>query len=380
MNLARFLRAYFISAIVTLIIAASPASAGSKLWIGDSAGNLGTVDVQTGTVTIIGNMSNTIMVDIAFSPMGDLYGIGNGLLYAIDPTTAQIYPLGNTGGGNSLTFYTDGTLYSASNALYKINRYNGASTLIGSGGASYASSGDMAFIGPNLYLSSAVGSDTLVRLNPADGHATVVGPIGFGAVYGLAYDGTTLYGVTGTKIIKINPTTGQGTLVLDYSGHGLGAAYGTAFFGEATRPCVCEDIEAEKSQHGSTYTLSVKNKGSTISGLAKIEVVELVPPGLTVTNINAPGWTCSPATPVVGPDAITCSYFIPASSLFGQGQSLPNIVLSTRGTPQCPNCMRIRLFKPHDPTQKDADMVKDWDLAQESNGDNNVSCVGGPGH
>lgn len=375
------LPAYLTGAVfVLLVVFTGAASAGSKLWISDPAGNLGTVDVGTGAVTIVGNMSNIFMLDIAFSPSGDLYGIGNGQLIAIDPTNAQVYPRGTTIGFNSLTFYTDGTLYSAGNSLYKINRYNGSFTLIGNGGAPYASSGDIAFVGPTLYLSSAggIGGDTLMRLTPADGHATVVGPIGFSSVWGLAYDGSTLYGVSGTKIISINPANGQGTLVLDYAGHGLGPATGTAFMNEAARPCVCEDIEAEKRQEGSTYTLSVKNKGSAIIGLAKIEVVELVPPGLTVTNINAPGWTCSPAAPVVGPDAITCSYIIQASTTLGSGQSLPPIALQTNGTPLCPNCMRIRLFKPRDPTVHDPASVT-WVLAQESNADNNVSCVGVPG-
>lgn len=43
------------------------ASASPILWVGDSDGTLGTVDVASGTDTVVGEMPVT-MIDIAFDP------------------------------------------------------------------------------------------------------------------------------------------------------------------------------------------------------------------------------------------------------------------------------------------------------------------------
>ena len=57
----------------------------------------------------------------------------------------------------------------------------------------------------------------------------VVGPFGFGSVFGLATAEGVLYGVGGTQIFGVDPTTGDGTLVLSYGGKALGQALGQSF-------------------------------------------------------------------------------------------------------------------------------------------------------
>ncbi len=47
--------------------------------------------------------------------------------------------------------------------------------------------------------------------------ATLIGPVGFSSVTDIAWDGTTLYGITGGQLISINTTTGAGTLIGNYS-------------------------------------------------------------------------------------------------------------------------------------------------------------------
>ncbi len=63
----------------------------------------------------------------------------------------------------------------------------------------------------------AVDNAQLLELDPATGHGTVIGPIGFADVDGLAFQpGTeTLYGVTygSNKLLRIDITTGHGTVV-----------------------------------------------------------------------------------------------------------------------------------------------------------------------
>lgn len=216
------------------------ASAAPILWVGDSSGNLGTVDVATGTANVIGNMG-TQMTDIAFDPSGNLYGITFNQLYSINKTTAASTLIGNlTTVANSLVFGSSGTLYTANSALYTVNVLTGAATLVGNGGASYNSSGDLAFIGGELFLSSSPG-DNLVKLDMSTGAGTLIGGIGFGSVFGLATDNNiNLYGLSGTSVLSINSTTGVGTLGVNYAGQGLGAAWGSAFFTESCTGGQCQ--------------------------------------------------------------------------------------------------------------------------------------------
>lgn len=207
------------------------ASAAPILWIGDSSGNLGTIDVSNGNVNVIGNMGQ-VMTDIAFDPSGNLFGITFNQLFSIDANTGISNLIGNLGTSlNSLVFGSDGTLYAANSGLYTINTSTGSASLIGNG--SYGSSGDLAFIGNDLFLSSG-GGDNLVNINTTTGAGTVVGNIGFGGVFGLATDNNIdLYGVVGTSVISIDTITGAGSFLVDYAGQGLNVAYGSAFFEEA---------------------------------------------------------------------------------------------------------------------------------------------------
>jgi len=221
------------SALTGILLFCSSAFAGPLLWVGDSDGTLGTVDVATGNATVIGQMGVT-MTDIAFDPSGNLWGITFGQLYQINSTTAAITLVGNLGTSlNSLVFGADGTLYGANSSLFSINTSTGVASAIGGGGG-YSSSGDLAFIGGNLYLSSSGATDNLFMLNTTTGVGTLVGSIGYGAVYGLATDNNIdLYGITGTNVISINTVTGVGSLLVNYAGTDLGVAYGSAFYSES---------------------------------------------------------------------------------------------------------------------------------------------------
>lgn len=63
-------------------------------------------------------------------------------------------------------------------------------------------------------------SSNLYTVNPATNVVTLVGPTGFGGITDIAWDGATLYGITGSSLIQINVTTGAGTLI---GNHGTGA-------------------------------------------------------------------------------------------------------------------------------------------------------------
>jgi hypothetical protein len=93
----------------------------------------------------------------------------------------------------------------------------------------------LAFAGSTLYESGVSGaSDALVDVNTG----TVIGFFqtssisSFNGVFGLADDGTTMFAVNGTEIYSVNLSNALLSPLADYSGHGLGAANGTAFLAE----------------------------------------------------------------------------------------------------------------------------------------------------
>lgn len=236
MHFVRAIRHFCVLGLLGLWV--GQVNAAPILWVADSGSRLGTVDVATGDVTVIGSMG-TIMTDIAFDPSGQLYGISFTSLYRIDKNTAAITFVGGLGTvANSLVFDSAGTLYTANSNLYTINTSTGAATLVGGGGG-YTSSGDLAFSDGELFLTATPNgsSDRLFKLNPATGAGTLVGNIGWFDVFGLASpNGFDLYGLSGTSVVTIDPSTGAGFLNVYYGNKGLGPAFGSAFLSEAVVP------------------------------------------------------------------------------------------------------------------------------------------------
>jgi len=211
--------------------------------VDDSRGQIGKVDVATGTSTVVGGSgigAQDSLTDIAFDPLGHLFGIGFTGFYSINTTTGLATLIGNHGiaGGNALVFGTDGTAYAGGNGtgnIYTINTATGAGTSLGNSG--FSAAGDLAFNGGNLYLAAATaGNDTLVRINLANlPLSTPVGSFGFDGVFGLATgDNGVLYGISGTQVFTVNTTTGAGTALSNYGGSSaLLDAFGSSFFTEA---------------------------------------------------------------------------------------------------------------------------------------------------
>ncbi len=227
-----------VTSAAALMFASTTVLADPVLWVSDSGGQLAKIDVLTGATTLVGNTGRQ-MFDIAFNASGQLFGIDGTSLYSINSSTASAMLIGSTGSSsniNSLVFGSDGSLYGASNGLYKLNTITGAGSQIGanfSGGTN--SSGDLAFVAGQLYLSTSFQSfDRLTKLNTSTGVNTDVGSIGFASVFGMASpNGADLYGFSENKVLTINVATGAGTLLSTASGVSLGSVYGSAFFSEA---------------------------------------------------------------------------------------------------------------------------------------------------
>lgn len=223
------------SVFLLAMLGTSVTMAAPVMYVDDSNGKLGTVNVGTGAVDLIGSMGD-VMTDIAFDPNGNLYGITFSSLYSINPQTAAAAFIGNHSilGGNALVFGSDGTLYGAGNSttsLYTINPTTGASTSLGNIG--FASGGDLAFNNGHLYLASATNQLVDVNLNsPAD--SSSVGNFGVAGVFGLATgDDGVLYAVANNTIYTVDTATGHLASPVNFGGNGLSAAFGQSFFHEA---------------------------------------------------------------------------------------------------------------------------------------------------
>ncbi len=203
------------------------------IWVCDSDGRLGTVDTVSGDVNVMGLLPE-VMTDIAFAPNGDLYAISFNDLWKINPADATGTKVGSTGigGGNSLVFGNDGTLYgagSASNELFRIDTGNGYAISLGSIGVNETAAGDLAFVGDKIYWTATSGNLLEVSFSPQPS-GIVVGDMGRSSVYGLASpDQSTLFGVQNNELFAINLQTAQTGPAIDFSGRGLNSVYGAAF-------------------------------------------------------------------------------------------------------------------------------------------------------
>lgn len=181
-----------------------------------------TIDVITGTATLIGTTSGPSLTDIAFwGP--SLYGISFYTLYRINPISGERTTIGSLGasGVNALAVSPiTGKMYAASTSgtFMVVNPATGHSTQIGTYGTGKTSSGDLAFDNNGtLYATvnlSAASTDALAIINLETGAATIIGDTGYTRVYGLVHQNGALFAVTSSgDVLSINKNTGAATLI-----------------------------------------------------------------------------------------------------------------------------------------------------------------------
>src|SRR5580698_6514549 len=199
---------------------------------------LGTVDLNSGAFTLIGNMGSGGYDGLAVAN-GVLYTEQNGLLYSVNTSNATLTLIGGLTGNNLATFgstttglYGVGSSGSASvTTLFSINPQTGAITTIGPIGGSAVPNGT------GFYSRLSVGSSTLYlenngnlyTVNTTTGAATQVGTTDSNDYLSSVplFENGTYYAGTGSGIATINVTTGQITPGSTISG-GPGSPVGLA--------------------------------------------------------------------------------------------------------------------------------------------------------
>jgi hypothetical protein len=155
------------------------------------------------------------LFDIALHPNGVLYGTIDNVLYTVDRASGALVQVKTLldAGFNALDAAPDGTLYGgALDEVRTIDPATGATTVAARLPAGEVSSGDLAFVEGNLFITTKGGGaafDRLVAVDVGSQSARVVGPVGFACVFGLAEFGATLYGFTCEgRVLKIDTRTG----------------------------------------------------------------------------------------------------------------------------------------------------------------------------
>ncbi len=241
---------------IPMLCTAQAAKALPQLYIVTDHPKLITVDPETQVTTIIGDTSlngtSIELMDIAFSPSGDLYGVSQDSLYLVNSGTGALSLIGSLGGpkANALIFNDAGVLYAAGGntlfwndgirTLYTVNTTTGLATSVGT--STFNSSGDLAFLNGGLYITS-IGSTTneLFSVNPANAAASMVGAINIPWIFGIGAYNNTLYGASYDQdILTINTTTGLGTRLFKYPSKinniSTGSANGMAIRMQASVP------------------------------------------------------------------------------------------------------------------------------------------------
>ncbi len=191
-------------------------------------GNVYTIDKVTGAAKLIANVPFYI-TDIAYSPAGELFGIGDVSFFRVDKATGKgsRVSIFNFFGTTALEFGADGTLYGATQKgdlgdgiFMKIDEQAGVGTMVGR--FSMGSSGDLAFDDSGTLYATADSepADTLIKINPSTADVIQVGSTGFNKVYGLVFYGGELLAATNDppRLLRLDTFTGMGSEIAAISG------------------------------------------------------------------------------------------------------------------------------------------------------------------
>jgi hypothetical protein len=202
----------------------------------DAAGRLATLNLNTRALRVIGRMG-VVLTDIGFAPNGTLYGVTFTQLYRVNPATATVTKVGTglgVAGINALTFSRPtfaparGKAFAAvSNrrGFFFIDPVTGRASFAGDNGP-FTSAGDFAFDGNHLYF--AANGRLLVDYDFTTSTYTARAT-GIDNLFGLVVPSPgVLVGFADTVAYRLNPATGAGTVLINFTGRGLSRINGAA--------------------------------------------------------------------------------------------------------------------------------------------------------
>lgn len=165
-------------------------------------------------VSLLATDNGSSHLDVAIVG-GRWFVIDQNLLEVLPGTNTVIGDLGSMG-ANSLGAGPDGMLYAAAQLVYRIDPNTGLKTALGALPDGHTSSGDIAFLGQRMFVSTdSPCGGALVEFDVQAGFGTVLGGDGLGCVYGLAQVGGVLYVVNcDGKVGSFDPDLGTSQVFL----------------------------------------------------------------------------------------------------------------------------------------------------------------------
>ena len=205
-----------------LVVFATSLEAGDLAYMlaetGGAANKFGTVDLQSGAFTLIGNMGAGTYAGLGVAN-GVLYTEQNGGLYSVNITNASLALIGGTIGNNIPVFgSTTSGLYGIAPVglqsvptLFSINSATGAVTSIGAVGVIPNGGGANAKLSTGSSTLYMENNGSLYTMSTTSGAATLVGTeSGAFPVNALLFENGTLYvGANGFGVGTINVSTGE---------------------------------------------------------------------------------------------------------------------------------------------------------------------------
>ena len=170
---------------------------------------------------------NHEMTDIAVNAQDQLWGITFNAIYRVETATARctfVAPFEGTN-FNGLSFLPGSELDGAeilvatnrTGGVFQVDTVTGATRLRGSYGGGLGSSGDIVSVeGAGTFATAVRGfnEEVLVRVDPTNGAARVLGVTGQGSTWGLAYWRQRLFGFTADgNFLTLDINTGAATVI-----------------------------------------------------------------------------------------------------------------------------------------------------------------------
>lgn len=202
--------------VALFIITTSTLKADNIAFMGTVNGDFGTIDLNTGTFSLLGNSGVTLagMAVADATLFGSSYHTATGSLYTINPTNGSVTVVGTSSldiddfGSTTTALYAVGV----DGNLYSINPTTGAPTLIGPTGLSFGTWRSLSTNSSTLYFADG---PNLYTLNTSTGAATLIGGMGGPEQGAMLQEAGILYGgenLPGFAVDTLDPTTGVATV------------------------------------------------------------------------------------------------------------------------------------------------------------------------
>jgi hypothetical protein len=203
-------------------------------FMGTVSGQFGTIDLNTGAFSLLGNSGVTLagMAVANATLYGSSYHTATGTLYTINPANGSLTVVGTSPVDYDDFGSTTSGLYAVGvdANLYSVNSITGATTLIGPTGLGFGAWRSLSTNSSTLYFANGA---NLYTLNTTTGAPTLIGNMGGPQQGAMLLEGGVLYGgedSPGLRVDTLNPTTGAATSGPNVTGTS------SAFFALAPNP------------------------------------------------------------------------------------------------------------------------------------------------